>query len=86
MPDVNIDKRNAAFTWKTSTVTPKGDTKATQQTVMDTEPEVTINFGKESAVEKLMAHGVKAVNAAKIYVTATAINFVVPANATKYPI
>jgi hypothetical protein len=86
MPDVNIDKRNAAFTRKTSTVNPKGDKKATQQIVMDTDPEVTFNFGKESVAEKMMAHGVKAVNAAKIYVTATAIDFVVPANATKYPI
>eukprot|EP00957_Ditylum_brightwellii_P083222 6327225-Ditylum_brightwellii.AAC.1 len=86
MPDVNIDKRNAAFTQKTLIVNPKGDTKATQRIVMDTEPEVTINFGKESIEEKMMAHRVKAVNAAKIYVTATAINFVVLANATKYPI
>eukprot|EP00957_Ditylum_brightwellii_P148267 11288637-Ditylum_brightwellii.AAC.1 len=34
----------------------------------------------------MMAQGVKAVNAAKIFVTATAIDFVVPANVTKYPI
>eukprot|EP00957_Ditylum_brightwellii_P001132 89590-Ditylum_brightwellii.AAC.1 len=34
----------------------------------------------------MMSHGVKAVNAAKIYVTATAIDFVVPVKATKYPI
>eukprot|EP00957_Ditylum_brightwellii_P029722 2247311-Ditylum_brightwellii.AAC.1 len=76
MPYVNTDKRNAESTRKTSTVTPKGDKKATQRIVMDTESEVTINFGKESVAEKMMAHGVKAVNAAKIYVTATAIDFV----------
>eukprot|EP00957_Ditylum_brightwellii_P155214 11816284-Ditylum_brightwellii.AAC.1 len=34
----------------------------------------------------MKAQGVKAVNAAKLYITATAIDFVVPANATKYPI
>eukprot|EP00957_Ditylum_brightwellii_P168136 12799570-Ditylum_brightwellii.AAC.1 len=34
----------------------------------------------------MKAQGVKAVNTAKIFVTATAIDFVVPVNATKYPI
>eukprot|EP00957_Ditylum_brightwellii_P086770 6602897-Ditylum_brightwellii.AAC.1 len=53
-------ERNAAATWKTSTVTPRIDRQGKQQIVMDTEAEVTINFEKESAAEKMMSHGVKA--------------------------
>eukprot|EP00957_Ditylum_brightwellii_P209816 15363387-Ditylum_brightwellii.AAC.1 len=53
-------ERNAAATRKTLTVTPGIDREVKQQIVMDTESEVTMNFEKESAAEKMMSHGVKA--------------------------
>eukprot|EP00957_Ditylum_brightwellii_P121338 9253243-Ditylum_brightwellii.AAC.1 len=53
---------------------------------MDTGSEVINKYEQESIVEKIKAQGVKVVNAAKTFITATAINFVVPMTATSYPI
>eukprot|EP00957_Ditylum_brightwellii_P127855 9750198-Ditylum_brightwellii.AAC.1 len=53
---------------------------------MDTGLEDINKYNKESVMEKIKAQGVKAVDAAKTFITATAIDFVVPTNATSYPI
>eukprot|EP00957_Ditylum_brightwellii_P015431 1161334-Ditylum_brightwellii.AAC.1 len=53
---------------------------------MDTGSEDINKYKKESVVKKIKAQGVKAVDAAKTFIAATAIDFVVPMNATSYPI
>eukprot|EP00957_Ditylum_brightwellii_P201697 15326795-Ditylum_brightwellii.AAC.1 len=53
---------------------------------MDTGTEDINKDEKESVMEKIKAQGVKAIDAAKTFITAAAIDFVVLTNATSYPI
>eukprot|EP00957_Ditylum_brightwellii_P064487 4893988-Ditylum_brightwellii.AAC.1 len=85
-PYLNTDNQNTLPSGKTSVGTPKGDKTAPKSIVMDTGSEDVSNYEKESVAEIMRAQGVKAVNVAKIFLTATAIDFVVPTNVTKYPI
>eukprot|EP00957_Ditylum_brightwellii_P111435 8499442-Ditylum_brightwellii.AAC.1 len=67
-------------------LTKNGGKAATTTFVMDTGPDNLHKYEQESTIEKIKAQGVKAVNSAKKFITATAINFVVLLNATSYAI
>eukprot|EP00957_Ditylum_brightwellii_P147934 11264408-Ditylum_brightwellii.AAC.1 len=66
--------------------TKNGGKESTATFQMDTGPENLNMYEQENIVDQIKAQGVKVVDAAKKYITATTIDFVVLPNTTSYPI